>query len=182
MCETKSVTSALYLDMNEGLTVQTELEDLKESRMKLNDGVASDKFTNKQKNLLEKYRTMSDEELDAAIAKGHDYHFIGKVGQFCPIKPGAGGGLLVREKDGKYYSATGAKGYRWMESDVVRTLHKEDDIDRSYYEAMCHDAMGAIGAYGDYTWFVSDDPYFPPDYMDGEYRKYPVYPDEMPFL
>ena len=47
----------------------------------------------------------------------HDYHFVGRVGLFCPIKPGCGGGELVREgmdKEGnvKYSSATGAKGYR----------------------------------------------------------------------
>ena len=30
----------------------------------------------------------------------HDYNFIGKVGQFCPIKPGHGGGVLYRaQKD-----------------------------------------------------------------------------------
>ena len=51
------------------------------------------------------------------IEKGHDYHFIGKVGQFCPMKDGYGAGLLMREKDGRYYAATGSKGYRWMESD-----------------------------------------------------------------
>ena len=43
-----------------------------------------------------------DAELDPLvkeIAKGHNYHFIGKVGQFCPIKPGCGGGILLRETE-----------------------------------------------------------------------------------
>ena len=45
----------------------------------------------------------------------HNRHFVGKVGNFCPIKPGCGGGELVREakdKDGnvKYDSVTGSKG------------------------------------------------------------------------
>lgn len=110
LCETKTVTSALYLDMNEGLP----------------EGE-------------------------------HDYHFIGKAGSFCPIKPGCGGGVLVREKDGKYYSATGAKGYRWMESEMVKTLHKEKDIDRSHGDALVNQAVENILKYGDFEWFVGDD-------------------------
>ena len=116
MCETKSVSSALYLDMNEDLH------------------------------------------------KGeHSYHFVGKVGLFCPIKPGYGGGELLREakdKDGnlKYSSATGAKGYRWMESEMVKELGKENDIDRSYYNKLVDDAVDSISQYGDFEWFVSDDP------------------------
>ena len=110
MCETKSVTSALYLDMNEGL------------------------------------------------AEGeHNYIFVGKIGQFCPIKPGCGGGLLMREKDGKYNAATGTKGYRWLESEMVKTLKKEDDIDKSYYTKLVDDAVDAISEFGDFEWFVSDD-------------------------
>lgn len=117
MCETKSVTTALNLDMNESLP----------------EGE-------------------------------HDYHFVGRVGQFCPIKPGCGGGELVREgkdKEGnlKYSSATGAKGYRWLESEMVRQLKKEKDIDRSYYDRLVDDAVSTISEYGDFEWFVSDDPY-----------------------
>ena len=42
------------------------------------------------------------------------------------MKEGYGAGLLMREKDGKYYAATGSKGYRWMESEMVKELGKED--------------------------------------------------------
>ena len=92
----------------------------------------------------------------------HSYRFIGKVGQFCPIKPGCGGGELVREgKDDegnvKYSSATGAKGYRWLESEMVRELDKIDDIDKSYYDKLVDDAADVISKYGDLEWFVSDD-------------------------
>jgi len=116
MCETKSVTSALYLDMNESLA--------------------------------------TDE---------HNYHFIGKVSRFCPIKPGHGGGELLREgkdKEGnvKYSSATGAKGYRWLESEMVKSLGKEKDIDRSYYDRLVDEAVETISQYGDFEWFISDDP------------------------
>ena len=130
MCETKSVSSALYLDMNENLP----------------DG-------------------------------DHDYHFVGRVGLFCPIKPGCGGGELVREgtdKDGniKYSSATGAKDYRWLESETVQILNKEKDIDRSYYDNLVDGAVDTISRYGDFERFVADEPYvapsiegidFPPD-------------------
>lgn len=95
----------------------------------------------------------------------HDYHFIGKVGLFCPIKPGRGGGLLYREATNKktgeksYAAATGSKGYRWLEAESVKFLEKEADVDRSYYDALVNDAVESISEYGDFEWFVSDDPY-----------------------
>ena len=128
ICETKAVSSSLYLDMNEELP-----------------------------------------EGD------HDYHFVGKVGLFCPIKPGCGGGELVREgtdKDGnvKYSSATGAKDFRWLESETVQILGKEKDIDRSYYDKLVNAAVESISQYGDFERFIAEEPYkplpgidFPPD-------------------
>lgn len=110
MRETKSVTTSIYLDMNEGL---------------------------------------SEDE--------HQYHFIGKVGAFCPIKPGRGGGVLLREKEDKYYAVSGSKGYRWLEAEVVETLEKQDDIDRSYYQSLVDDAVVNISKFGDFEWFVSED-------------------------
>ena len=112
LCETKSVTSSIYLDMNEGLP-----EDQ------------------------------------------HDYQFIGRVGLFCPIKPGHGGGILYREKDGKYNSVTGTKGYRWLEAETVKNLKMEDAIDKSYYTSFVDDAIQDIAKYGDFEWFTSDEPY-----------------------
>lgn len=117
MCETKSVSTALYLDMNE------------------------------------------------TIPDGHNYIFVGKVGCFCPIKPGCGGGVLLRETTNKktgekgYSSATGAKGYRWLEAEMVKTLGRENDIDRSYFKKMVDDAVSAIELYGDFDWFAADCPY-----------------------
>ena len=113
------------------------------------------------------------------IAKGHNYHFVGKVGQFCPMKPGCGGGELVREtkdKNGtiKYSSATGAKGYRWLESEMVKTLGKEKDIDRSYYDKMVDEAVASISEFGDFEWFISDDPIEEP-YVPK------IWPDDVPF-
>ena len=90
--------------------------------------------------------------------------FVGRVGRFTPIKPGHGGSELLREskdKDGnvKYGAATGSKGYFWLESEVVKTLGKEKDIDRSYYDRQVDEAVETISQYGDFEWFVSDEPF-----------------------
>ena len=128
LCEAKSVTSALYLDMNENLP----------------EGE-------------------------------HEYHFVGKVGNFCPIKPGCGGGILLRENrdaEGniKYDSATGADGYRWLEAEMVKELGKEDCIDLSYYNEQVDAAIYGKGTgknrkpgisdFDDFEQFVSDDEEF----------------------
>ena len=132
LCETKSVTSTLYLDMNE----------------KLDEGE-------------------------------HNYVFIGKIGRFCPIKPGCGGGILYREKDGKYYAATGSKGYRWLESEMVQQLGREEDIDHKHFIEMVDTAISTINKYGDFEWFVSDDPYVKPPLVVGDYGLYPFYEGEL---
>jgi hypothetical protein len=94
----------------------------------------------------------------------HDRHFVGKVGLFCPVKPGCGGAELVKEatdKEGniKYDSVTGTlkpnkTPYRWLEAEMVKTLGKESDIDLSYYNKLVDDAVEAISTYGDFEWFV----------------------------
>ncbi|GHU53244.1 hypothetical protein FACS1894132_04880 [Clostridia bacterium] len=95
----------------------------------------------------------------------HNYRFIGKVGRFCPIKDGSGGGILLRETTNKqtgekgYAAATGSKGYRWLESEMVKMLGKESDIDISYYKKMVDDAVKSISQYGDFDWFVSSELY-----------------------
>lgn len=85
--------------------------------------------------------------------------FIGKIGSFCPIKPGCGGGELLRkgaDKDGnvKYDAPSGSKGYRWLEAEKVRELGKEADIDKSYYDKLVDDAVDAISKYGDFEQFI----------------------------
>ena len=171
MCETKSVSSALYLDLNEGMPDVSEYEkQFSKAESDYKKGLLSDMIFES-----------TCHDLQPLIAEGHNYRFIGKVGQFCPIKPGCGGGLLMREKDGKYYAATGSKGYRWLESEVVKELEKEDDIDRSYYDHLVNDAAETIAVYGDLEWFVSDDPYIGPEFERGEYMNKPVYLEEVPW-
>lgn len=85
----------------------------------------------------------------------HSYKFVGKVGSFCPVKPKCGGGLLVREQDGKYNAVSGSTGYRWLESETVTKLGKEKDVDVSYYDSLVDQAIESISKYGDYAAFVA---------------------------
>lgn len=84
----------------------------------------------------------------------HNYQFVGRVGLFCPITEGAGGGLLLRTKDDKFYAVTGTKGYRWLEAEVVDTLKLHDKIDQSYSDAIVKDAIEHISNFGDFYKFV----------------------------
>ena len=123
MCETKSVQSALYLDMNENLPENE-----------------------------------------------HNYIFVGKVGQFCPIKPGCEGGILYRfagtDENGnaKYAAAEGTKGWRWKESEIVRTLGLENQIDLNYWRSLVDGAIETINEFGDVEKFRSPEPYELPDF------------------
>ena len=155
LCETKTVTSAIYLDMDEGLTKTVGL-DKEIANREYNEAHISDPIY-RPKRLDPNFEKCTDEQLKEMEAKEHNYIFIGRVGRFCPIKPGCGGGVLVREKDGKYYAATGSKGYRWLEAEVVQNLERYDDIDRSYYDALVDAAVESISEYGDFEWFVAED-------------------------
>ena len=94
----------------------------------------------------------------------HNYVFVGKVGEFCPMKPGTGGGVMYALRDGKYVATPGSKGYRWMESEMVKQLGKEDDIDRSYFATMVDKAVAAISKYGDFELFTSPESYVKGDF------------------
>ena len=88
----------------------------------------------------------------------HNYRFVGKCGQFCPIISGKNAGLLVRESKDKtkFDSVNGSKGYRWLESEEVKTLKCESWIDESYYISMFNDAISEIKKLGDYEWFIDE--------------------------
>lgn len=169
MCETKEVQgTAIYLDMNEKLPDVSKYETLLSLRLKMPEDL-----NKRESQTVALYSNMSDDELEAKIAEGHNRVFVGRVGNFCPIKPGCGGADLVKEmkdKDGniKYDSVTGAKGYRWLESEMVRTLGKEADIDRSYYDTLVDAAVETIAQFGDFEYFASDDPYIGPPIYEGK--------------
>ena len=143
MCETKAVSTSIYLDMNESLP----------------DVSVYERELTKALKTVDKKQLALIGELNEKIAKGHNYIFVGKVGSFCPVRPGSGGGVLYREKDGKFYAVTGTKGYRWLEAEMIKTLGKESCIDISYYEKMVDEARKSISKFGDFDWFVSDETY-----------------------
>lgn len=150
LCETKEVKTALYLDMNENLPDVSEWERLERLRK-----ISGFEWSKKDTEFANRYSYLTDEQLNAEIAKGHNYRFIGKVGLFCPVKPGCGGGILLAQRGDKYYAATGSSGYRWLESEVVKKLNKEDDIDISYYESLAQAAIETISQYGDFNEFAN---------------------------
>ena len=78
-----------------------------------------------------------------------NYIFVGRIGQFCPIVPGGNGGILYRNADDKYYALSGTKNYRWLESEVVKTLNKQDQIDRTYYDKLVEEAIRTIDTVGE---------------------------------
>ena len=157
LCETKSVTSALYLDFNENLSDLPFDED---------GNPTPDDHPSR-----------------------HDYRFVGKVGSFCPIKPGCGGGILLREKDGKYHAATGTKKrgkvergeaeeYRWMEAEMVKTAGYEDNIDMGYFRDLADAAIDTINKFGNFERFASEE-----EYVDLGWKNIPALDDdeELPF-
>lgn len=184
LCEAKEVKSKMYLDMNETLPDEDVWLDLIKVRAEVAEGK---KVSKKKMDLLAQFSSMSDDDIVNMINKCHNYAFIGRVGLFCPIKEGYGGGILVREQLNKngttsMNAVTGTKGYRWLEAEEVMEKHMEDCIDMSYYNKLVDDAIATISHYGDYEWFVSDDPYqepvyikdpdkdfFRPDYTTGAY-------------
>ena len=102
-------------------------------------------------------------DMNERIPDGSMPVFVGRAGSFCPIKPGCGGGLLMRkETDGRLSAATGTTGYRWLEAEIVTGTEDEDNVDRTYFEHLVDEAITAISAYGDYNWFVSDSDDMPP--------------------
>ena len=121
ICETKSVTTALYLDLNENLP--------------------------------------KDE---------HNYIFVGRVGRFTPVLPGFGGGILLRENNGKFNAATCTKKkgkknevYLWMESEYLRKhFDPEKVVDYSYFNSLVEDAKDTISQFIPFDVFIGETPEF----------------------
>ena len=171
LCETKSVAKGeLYLDMNEDLPRLTREEEIELDKI---DKAWHSKAGSKPLEDLAKKLGYTFEQIGARYnelcekeAKTHNYVFVGRVGRFCPVKEGTGGGVLYRYQDGKYYAAAGTKGYRWLESEMVKTLGKEGDIDESYYNKLVDEAIDAIMQYGDFNIFANAEHYIYPDFIN----------------
>ena len=126
----KAAKGALYLDFNESLPdITAEKKELEKLKKKDPEGNAC------RINALETY-----------ISEQHDYKFIGRVGQFVPIKPGCGGAELLCNRDGKYVAVAGTTGYRFKEYAYVVENRLEDEIDMSFYDKMCEDLKNDISA------------------------------------
>lgn len=174
LCETKTVTSALYLDMNENLSDVTSYErDLEKLIKRAKTLLKEEGYSGSWEEWPEWRKQNPDAEdqhggkiyaelddlakdenvLRELIAQGHNYVFVGKAGSFCPVKAGCGGGILVREKDGKFSAATGSKGYRWREGESLVNADRMDMIDMGYFEALADAAKSAISEYGNFERF-----------------------------
>ena len=168
LCEQRAVKTDIWLDMNENLEDVTayEKELTKVDRIFKDTWGANWKVT---LNMLTDEKAVSHEILEAVekrkdlidhISKGHDYQFIGRVGLFCPIVPGKGGGLLMRKgTDGSYSSVTGSKGYRWLEASRVKELKYEQNIDMSYFQELASEAVETIEKFGSFDGFVKGVPF-----------------------
>lgn len=173
-CETFQVQKgAIYLDMNEDLpNVEEQEKELKKYEDDYKKGKISD-IT------LGDYRRILEPEID----KGHNMIFVGRVGQFTPVRSRAGGGIMYRVNEGKRYATAGSTGYRWVESATIEHREDKDEIvDESFYQDLATEAVNDIRVHGNYEWFVSEDPYTPPDFgIRNDGWKYPIYPESLPF-
>lgn len=178
LCETKTVTSALYLDMNENLSDVTPYEKDLEKLVKRAKTLLKEEgysgtweewpeWRRQNPDAEDQHGGMIYDELDnlvkdqdalrKMIAEGHNYVFVGKAGSFCPVKAGCGGGILVREKDGKFSAATGSKGYRWREGESLVNADRMDMIDMGYFKGLAETAREAIREYGDFDAFCIEE-------------------------
>ena len=180
LCVTQTVKVGLgiYLDMDEGLSsdelLVKEQEKLlrkwkkagyelnSENDLKLVNGEAP-ALTDIPSKKIEQYTKDAYHadyvrltELEQEIRKCHDYHFVGKAGLFCPIRPGMGGGRLVRENNGKFANTAGSTGYRWLEAERVKELHMEDCIDLTYFEDEKQKAIDTINEFINFDEFVRE--------------------------
>ena len=160
-CETKQVTTSMFLDMNEGFDDVSAYE------------AEADKLEKKLKKLIKEDDPANNVEIDELgkeidklekkIAKGHNYIFIGRVGSFVPVKAGNHGGYLMREQNDKYNSVVGTKKkdgsglYRYLEAESLMDLPENErieKIDLNYFNDLANDAIETIEKYGNFQDFV----------------------------
>lgn len=104
----------------------------------------------------------------------HNYRFVGKIGQFVPVKDGCGGAKLLRENTNSegFSSVSGAKDYRWKEAEILRSnAASQDQIDYRYYAKLVDDAFDHIKEFGPAEWFCSDELYSCPPFVGGPIRR-----------
>lgn len=137
---TKNVTNGakIYVDYNSHLPdVSAEEKELEKLTTKFKKGLIDEQTYSEAK-----------ERLDAVIATGHDYHFIGKVGNFIPVKKG-GGALYRVPQTGGYFTVTGTKGYKWIPAELFDG--NMDNIDLRYFDSLCDEAIEALSQHGPFN-------------------------------
>ena len=155
-------------DLGEPVDEQYEKAVKKLAKLKLNDDPKAAEW--------EEYC----KELELDIPNHHKYVFVGRVGQFTPIKDGYGGGVLYRNDGERISAATGSKGYRWLESSFVKEHGMMDAIDMSYYQKKVDKAKEAIEKLVDVDYFISDQ--VPERSVIHGFMNIPDnWPDEVPF-
>lgn len=159
LCEAKNATNggALYLDMNENMLEEEARLKEEIARIEKENRVTVVGEDGKRKRAFspsEEVKKQYD-ELVARASGLHNYIFIGRTGLFCPVMRGKGGGELLRMKDNKYAAVTGTKGYRWLESEVVKANGKENDIDKLYFSNLVDSALDTISKFGDPEEFIN---------------------------
>lgn len=147
LCETFAVSKGdIYLDVNENLPDVSEYE---KSLDKISANFKKGKIS--QEEYMSEYEALSKK-----IKEGHNYIYVGRVGRFCPVVKGANGGVMYRVNEDKYNATPGSTGYRWIESEDVKYMQKEDMIDRGFYNKLVDDAIDTISKYGDFEMFVGE--------------------------
>lgn len=133
ICETKSVTTALYLDMNENIDYHLPFD---------NEG-----------------NVVPEEDRHNYIFVGKIGLFVpvkeGREGGIL-LRKGENKFSAVTGTKKKF-----AKGevYRWLEAEQFTKLGLTmDDVDYGYFDDLCTEAIATIEKFGDFEMFVSDDP------------------------
>ncbi|QBZ73603.1 DNA primase/polymerase [Streptomyces phage RosaAsantewaa] len=101
--------------------------------------------------------------------------FIGRTGLFVPVVNDGAELVKLKEGAGKPYAVAGTKGYKWVESEMLKTLRPDllermiferdedaiegtgsiwDVVDMAYYSDLAHDAIAAIEEFGSFEEFV----------------------------
>lgn len=151
-CEIRSVNnkSHIYLDNNEGLkdVSKYELELEKRNHNKEETDASNHKKLNPE------LKNFTDDDLKNLISEGHDYFFIGQIGNFFPVRDGCGGGLLVVKRDDKFESVTGSKGFRWFEAERAKIAHMENDYSHEYFDTLIDEAVKKANSFGSFERFI----------------------------
>lgn len=70
--------------------------------------------------------------------------YVGKIGRFTPVLPGIGGGILLREVDGKFHSVQGTKGFEWMETETLEAREDHACVNEEYYRLQVEECLDRL--------------------------------------